>query len=74
LLLLKMEHGSEFVPPPATGLVFGDVPADAFAADWIEQLALEGLTAGCGSGNFCPDAAVSRAQAAAFVMRAFGLS
>ena len=74
VLLLKMEHGSDFVPPHATGLVFGDVAADAFAADWIEQLALEGLTAGCGSGNFCPDAAVSRAQAAAFVTRAFGLS
>ncbi len=73
VLLLKTEHGSDFVPPPATGTVFADVPADAFAAAWIEQLAAEGVTAGCGAGNFCPDATVSRAQAAALVVRAFGL-
>ena len=54
--------------------MFADVPADAFAAAWIEQLAAEGVTAGCGGGNFCPDAPVSRAQAAALVVRAFGLS
>ena len=74
VLLLKTKHGSDFVPPPATGMVFTDVPAGAFAADWIEQLALEGVTAGCGGGNFCPDAPVSRAQAAVFVALAFGLS
>jgi photosystem II stability/assembly factor-like uncharacterized protein len=74
VLLLKMEHGGDFEPPPATGTLFGDVPADAFAAAWIEQLALEGVTVGCGGGNFCPDAAVSRAQAAAFVVLLFGLS
>jgi hypothetical protein len=74
VLLLKTEHGSAYAPPPATGMVFADVPVDAFAADWIEQLAAEGVTAGCGGGNFCPDATVSRAQAAALVVRAFGLS
>jgi hypothetical protein len=55
-------------------MVFSDVPVGAFAADWIEQLALEGVTAGCGGGSFCPDAPVSRAQAAAFVALAFVLS
>lgn len=74
VLLLKMEHGSDYAPPPATGMVFSDVPVGAFAADWIEQLALEGVTAGCGNGDFCPDAPVSRAQAAAFVVLVFGLS
>ncbi len=74
VLLLKAEHGGDYAPPPATGSVFADVPADAFAAAWIEELFAEGISAGCGSGNFCPDAAVSRAQAAALVVRAFGLS
>ncbi|MGH9316561.1 MAG: WD40/YVTN/BNR-like repeat-containing protein [Thermoanaerobaculia bacterium] len=74
VLLLRTEHGSAYLPPPATGAVFADVPADAFAAAWIEQLFAEGMTAGCGSGNFCPEAPVSRAQAAALVVRAFGLS
>ncbi len=35
--LLKAEHGSDYVPPAATG-IFGDVPpSDAFAP-WIERL------------------------------------
>jgi len=67
---LKAEHGSNYVPPPPTGTVFVDVPADAFAADFIEQLALEGITAGCGGNHFCPNDLVSRAQAAVFLSRA----
>jgi photosystem II stability/assembly factor-like uncharacterized protein len=74
VLLLKAEHGADYEPPPATGAVFVDVPADAFAAAWIEQLAAEGVTAGCGGGNFCPGDSVLRAQAAAMVVRALGLS
>jgi photosystem II stability/assembly factor-like uncharacterized protein len=74
VLLLKMEHGAGYEPPPPTGTVFADVPADAFAAAWIERLAAEGVTAGCGGGNFCPDESVTRAQAAAFVVLVFGLS
>lgn len=67
---IKAEHGLGYVPPPATGAMFTDVPADAFAADYIEQLAREGITAGCGGGAFCPDADVTRAQAAVFLSRA----
>ncbi len=74
ILVLKTKHGSDYTPPPATGTVFADVPAGAFAADWIEQLFAEGITAGCGFGNFCPNASLSRAQAAALVVRAFGRS
>lgn len=74
VLFLKMEHGADYAPPPATGTIFADVPADAFAASWIEQLFAEGITAGCGSGDFCPGSAVTRAQAAAFLVRTFGLS
>ena len=74
VFLLKTEHGFDYQPPPATGTVFADVPVDAFAAAWIEQLAAEGVTAGCGSGNFCPGDSVLRSQAAALVVRALGLS
>ena len=38
-------------------------------ADWIEQLAVEGVTAGCGNGNYCPDATITRAQMAIFLLR-----
>jgi photosystem II stability/assembly factor-like uncharacterized protein len=74
VLVLKTLHGSAFVPPPATGAVFADVPIDAFAASWIEELFHEGISAGCGGGNFCPGAPLSRGQAAALIVHAFGLS
>jgi photosystem II stability/assembly factor-like uncharacterized protein len=73
VLLLRAKHGPTYEPPPATGLVFADVPADAFAAAWIEALAAEGISAGCGSGIFCPGAVTTRAQAAALLARTFTL-
>jgi hypothetical protein len=65
-------RGSAYTPPPATG-AFGDVPVSYWAAGWIEQLAAEGITSGCGGGNYCPDSPVTRAQMAAFLVRAFSL-
>ena len=73
IFLLRGEHGSAYIPPAATGAVFGDVPAGSFAADWIEQLAAEGITSGCGGGNYCPDSPVTRAEMAVFLVRAFSL-
>jgi subtilisin-like proprotein convertase family protein len=70
VFLLKGEHGSAYVPPPATGAVFGDVHPGDFAADWIERLAAEGVTGGCGNGNYCPGSAVTRAQMAVFLLKA----
>jgi hypothetical protein len=75
VLLLKTEHGSAYVPPACTG-IFADVecsPSRAFAVDWIEQLYHEGVTVGCGGGNFCPDAPDTRGQMAVFLVRAFNL-
>ena len=63
-------HGSAYEPSPATGAVFGDVPIDHWAGAWIEQLAADGVTGGCGSGDFCPEAPVTRAQMAVFLLRA----
>lgn len=73
IFLLRAKHGSNYTPPPATGTVFNDVPANAFGAAWIEQLAAEGVTSGCGNGNYCPDASVTRSQMAIFITRAFNL-
>jgi len=71
VFLLRGEHGAAYVPPPATGQVFTDVPANAFGAAWIERLAAEGITAGCGTGaTYCPDASVTRAQMAVFLLKA----
>jgi hypothetical protein len=72
-MLLKTEHGAAYQPPPATGTVFLDVPSTAFAAAWIERLHAEGVTSGCGGGNYCPAAPTQRGQMATFLTRTFGL-
>ena len=68
VFLLKSEHGASFAPPPCTG-VFADVACPSTFADWIEQLAAEGITAGCGAGDYCPDAPVTRAQMSVFLLK-----
>ncbi len=73
VFLLKALHGSEYAPPPALG-VFADVPASDVFAPWIEELAAEGITAGCGGGDYCPDSPNTRAQMAAFLDATFGLT
>ena len=70
VLLLKGSNGLCFVPPAATGTVFADVASGDFAAAWIEALAAAGITEGCGGGNYCPGAPVSRAQMAVFLLKA----
>ncbi|MBL8063179.1 MAG: PQQ-binding-like beta-propeller repeat protein [Anaerolineales bacterium] len=72
IFLLKAKHGSGYTPPNATG-VFSDVPLGYWADKWIEQLAAEGITGGCGAGVYCPDSAVTRAQMAVFLVKAFDL-
>jgi hypothetical protein len=73
IFLLRAKHGSTYTPPPATGTVFGDVTTSTFAAAWIEQLSAEGITGGCGGGNYCPNTSVTRAQMAVFLVRTFNL-
>jgi hypothetical protein len=72
VFLLKSIHGTGYVPPAASG-VFSDVPTSHWAAKWIEQLASEGITSGCGGGNYCPESNVTRAEMAVFLVRAFNL-
>jgi hypothetical protein len=72
IFLLKARHGQSYNPPAATG-VFNDVPLGYWADKWIEQLAVEGISTGCGSGNYCPEAVVTRAQMAIFLVKAFNL-
>jgi IPT/TIG domain/S-layer homology domain len=72
VFLLKAEHGSSYVPPACSG-DFNDVPCPSPFADWIEQLAAEGITGGCGPGIFCPTSAVTRGQMAAFLALTFKL-
>ncbi len=63
-------HGPGFVPPPPTGTRFADVPAGYWAADWIEQLAADGITTGCAPNLYCPSSLVNRSEMAVFLLRA----
>jgi len=72
VFLLRAKYGAGYSPPTATG-VFGDVDLGHWAVHWIEQLAAEGITAGCGNGNYCHTDPVTRDQMAVFLVRTFGL-
>ena len=61
------------VSPAPASPTFADVPATDPAFAYIEALAASGVTAGCGSGNFCPDTVVTRKQMAVFLAKALGL-
>jgi len=69
VFLLKGRHGLCYVPPSCTG-VFPDVPCPSTFANWIEALAAEGITGGCGGGNYCPQSPVRRDQMAVFLLKA----
>lgn len=54
------------------GTVFNDVPADHWAAGYINTAQAQGIINGYGNGNFGPEDQVSYEQAIAMVVRALG--
>lgn len=73
VFLLRARHGNTYAPPSASGSMFSDVPSNQWAAPWIEALATEGITGGCGGGKYCPSTPVNRAQMAVFLVATFNL-
>ncbi len=75
VLLLRSKYGIDYKPPTvvdSTG--FDDVPAAHWAAAWIKQLAIEGITTGFEDSTFRPEEPVTRAQMAVFLERIFFLN
>ena len=72
VFLLEGKYGSTLTPPPCTG-VFDDVACPSTYADWIEKLAADEITGGCGGDNYCPLNIVNRGQMAAFLVKGFSL-
>jgi hypothetical protein len=61
--------------PPTCGTpVFADVPPSSPFCRWIEELARRGVVTGCGGGNYCPAASVTREQMGVFLGVTFGLA
>ena len=57
---------------PFDAAPFGDVPCSHTFATWIQELAVRGITTGCGGGNYCPGSPITREQMSAFILRALG--
>jgi len=77
---LKMKYGQSYLPPPATGDLFADLPAigpNEWGIAWAEQAYRSGLLPSCGIQNgkpmFCPDEPVHRALAAYIIVKARNL-
>jgi hypothetical protein len=68
VFLIRLKRGAAYTPPPASGL-YGDVSANMPGADWIEQLAADGISVGCDANNFCPYQAITRDQLAVLLAR-----
>ena len=69
---LRVDYELQVSPAPAEA-TFGDVPASHPFFQFVEALAAAQITSGCGGGNFCPDAPVTRGQMAVFLSKALGL-
>jgi hypothetical protein len=54
----------------AAQLDFNDVPRPNPFYSFVMKLAVDGITSGCGGGNFCPGNPISRSQMAVFLLRA----
>jgi hypothetical protein len=63
----------EFSPPTPATQRFADVPPSNLFYNFIDRMAVLGITQGCGSGNYCPSLPTTRAQMAVFLVRAFNL-
>lgn len=56
--------------PKAWFANFGDVPQTHLYQAAVEKAFRNGVTSGCGGGNFCPDLSLTRGEAAKFLLKA----
>jgi hypothetical protein len=68
----RVRYKLQISPDPATA-TFADVPVGHPFHRFVEALYASGITGGCGGGNYCPDAPVTRGQMAVFLAGALGL-
>jgi S-layer homology domain len=61
------------VSPAPAAASFGDVPTGHPFFPFVEALASSGITAGCGGGNYCVNAPITRGEMAVFLSKALGL-
>lgn len=69
---IRLYYKLQVSPPPSVA-TFTDVPLTSPYNKFVEALVAAGITGGCGGGNYCPDAPVTRGQIAVFLSAALGL-
>jgi hypothetical protein len=75
LITLRWIYGQEYVPPKARGL-FADISVHWWGAGWMEKAYTMGVLGYCENGGAlrsCPYDSISRAEAAAMVVRLLGI-
>lgn len=70
---VRIFYEHEVAPAPGVAS-FLDVPTSDPAFQFVEALFSSGVTAGCGNGNYCPDAPLTRRQMAVFLSKLLGLN
>lgn len=68
--LLQAKYGINYIPPTSTGTVFTDVQPGDYNAEWIEKMAVDGITEGCAVNSFCPDMVVTKEQLSKIILKA----
>lgn len=69
VMIVRANKGSGYTPAVESTPIFSDVPSNHPFRSFIEELSRDGITSGCGNGNFCPDQVLTRGQATVFIMR-----
>jgi hypothetical protein len=72
LIGARVGYKLQISPDPSTA-TFTDVPVGHLFHRFVEALYASGITGGCGGGNYCPDAPITRGQMAVFLAGALGL-
>ena len=69
VFVLVGKEGPGYRPRACGAPRFLDVPNDSPFCPFVEELARRGVAGGCGGGNYCPSAPVTREQMPVFVLR-----
>jgi hypothetical protein len=69
IFIIRARYGSatQFDYPQTP--YFTDVPSTSFEFAWVQRLAYDDITSGCGVGLYCPNNNVLRQDMAVFIMR-----
>ena len=72
VFVIKGGVGSATVPTACGPFFYVDVACPSLFADWIREMSVRQITQGCQQSPpaYCPDAHVTRAQMAVFILKA----